>query len=114
MPFVNIAKARARRIECEENLMRISLGLHQYARDHKGTFPAKLADLYPKYINDERIFDCPSGKPVGTGLNPEYLYITGLKVSSSGKEILARDIDGNHGGKGKNVLRVDGTVEWVS
>jgi prepilin-type N-terminal cleavage/methylation domain-containing protein/prepilin-type processing-associated H-X9-DG protein len=112
-PFIRIAKSRAARIGCANNVMRVSLALHKYAKEHKGTFPARLADLYPKYIKEEKVFDCPGSKSVGTGLNPDYIYTPGLRQSSPGNTIMAQDLDTNHKGKRKNILRVDGSVEWA-
>jgi len=112
-PFVHMAKARANRINCANKLMGISLGLHSYAREHNGAFPASLGALYPNYLQDPAAFDCPASKRVGTKTEPEYRYTAGLTENSSPKEIIAEDTDGNHKKSGKNILRVDGSVEWV-
>lgn len=112
-PFVHMAKARANRINCANNLMHISLGLHGYAREHNGVFPASLGALYPDYLQDPAAFDCPASKKMGTKTEPDYKYAAGLTENSSPKEIIAEDTDGNHKKSGRNILRVDGSVEWV-
>ena len=112
-PFVNMAKARGRRIACENNLREISIGLLRYAADHKEAFPEDLGKLYPEYIRDRSVFDCPSSKKkVGTPADPDYMYNPGLKLWSSPRGVIVEDRDGSHRGNGKNVLRLDGSIEW--
>ena len=112
-PFVHMVKNRAMRINCENNLMRISLGLHEYAARNNGAFPPSLSALYPKYIRDGKIFDCPASKILGTPDKSDYDYIAGLTKSSSPTEIIVYDADGNHGKAGKNILKRNGSVEWI-
>ncbi|MCM8761079.1 MAG: DUF1559 domain-containing protein [Candidatus Omnitrophica bacterium] len=112
-PFVNMAKGRSRRLGCANNLREISLGLHKYAADHNDLFPPKLGDLYPRYVSHEKVFDCPAIKNVGTKEAPDYEYTVGLSEISSPREIIVRDKDGNHKKSGMNIVRVDGTIEWV-
>ena len=112
-PFVNMTKRRWQRIGCANNLREISLGLHAYAAGHNDAFPAKLGDLYPNYVAQEKVFDCPAIKNVGTVEAPDYEYAPELTEVSPPREIIVRDKDGNHRKTGKNVLRVDGSVEWA-
>jgi competence protein ComGC len=113
-PFVNMAKARSRRFGCANNLRKISLGLHVYAADHNDSFPSTLGELYPQYVDTENVLDCPSTKNIGTKEKPEYKYTFGLTELSPLKEVIVEDLDGNHRKNGKNVLRVDGSVEWTA
>ena len=78
MPFVHIANGRAQRVRCASNLMRLSLGLHRYALDHAEAFPPDLSSLYPDYVKDRRVFNCPSVKAVGTPEKPGNVRIAGL------------------------------------
>lgn len=112
-PFVRMAKIRANRMYCANNLRQISLCLHKYALEHGNVFPESLKDLYPNYITDQSVFDCPASKAVGTSDDPEYVYIAGLTEASSPKEIIVQDKDGSHKKQGKNTLRIDGAVEWA-
>jgi type II secretory pathway pseudopilin PulG len=113
-PFVRMARARSLKMQCAQNLRQISLALHAYAADHGDAFPARIGDLYPGYVDDRAVFDCPATKNIGTEKAPEYLYVPGLRESSDPKEAMASDLDGNHGRKaGKNVIRVGGDVEWA-
>jgi len=110
-PFIQFAKSRAAMMNCATNLRKISLGLHQYAARNNDAFPPDLEALYPDYIDDEKIFDCPASKKIGSKTKPDYIYIAGLAETSSPKDIIVRDAAGNHGRAGGNALRVNGAVE---
>ncbi len=112
-PFVHIAKVRKARIDCAGNIMKISLALHSYSAEHDGVFPPRLGDLYSNYITDEKVFDCPTTKNIGTKDKPEYIYTTGRTELSPPKEIIVQDADGNHKKSGKNIARINGSVEWL-
>ncbi len=112
-PFVQMAKDRSHEIDCANNLRKISLGLHMYAADHGEAFPPDLGALYPNYVDDEKAFDCPASKSVGTQNKPDYNYSKGLTEASSDKEIIVQDLDNNHKKNGKNILRINGSVEWT-
>ncbi|MCX5686273.1 MAG: type II secretion system protein [Candidatus Omnitrophica bacterium] len=112
-PFVNMVKVRSQRIDCANNLRKLSLGLHSYALGHKGAFPASLGELYPNYADDRNAFDCPASKTMGTKDKPDYSYKAGLTESSDPREAIAEDLDGNHRKAGRNILRLNGAVEWV-
>ena len=85
-PFVRMARNRALAIKCADHLRNISLGLHRYAADHDDNFPKGLVELYPNYIDDEKAFDCPANKKIGTPASPDYDYTPGLSESSPPKE----------------------------
>ncbi len=112
-PFVDMAKSRALRLNCAGHLRQISLGLHGYASKHGGAFPKTLADLYPDYVADPSAFDCPASKVIGTKESPDYLYAAGLTEKSFPKAMVLEDLENNHRA-GKNIVRVDGSVEWVT
>ena len=112
-PFVKMARERAIKMQCANNLREISLGLHAYAADHNDVFPAKLSDLHPNYVANNKMFDCPASKTEGTSQKPDYSYAANLRESSNPKEAIVADLDGNHKKPGKHILRIDGSVEWV-
>src|SRR3989338_6654549 len=89
-PFVRMARRRVMRINCTHNLRAISLALHNYAADNNNTFPLTLGALYPEYIKDEGVFDCPATRHRGTGLQPNYDYAAGLTETSPPKDIIVR------------------------
>lgn len=112
-PFVHMAKARAHNINCANKLRNISLGLHAYAADHDGGFPASLEALYPDYVESQNLFDCPASKTAGNPAAPDYEYVVSLTEQSPLKIVIAQDTGTNHR-NGRNVLRVDGSLEWIA
>ncbi|MDP3730760.1 MAG: prepilin-type N-terminal cleavage/methylation domain-containing protein [Candidatus Omnitrophota bacterium] len=112
-PFVNKMRERADVIKCSANVRLLSLGLHMYAANNDDAFPPDLGNLYPGYVKEEKIFDCPASKFIGTAARSDYEYIPGLSESSGLAEVIIYDRDGNHDGLGRDVVRVSGSVEWV-
>lgn len=114
MPFVRMTRTWADRVNCANNLRRLSLGLQAYAAGHSGAFPARLGELYPSYVTNLKAFDCPASKHIGAPADPDYGYTAALTKHSSGGEIVAQDKDANHGRSGRNVIRINGSVDWVA
>jgi len=112
-PLVNKMRERANIIKCSDNVRLISLALHMYAADHNETFPDNLSGLYPGYIKKVTVFVCPASPVRGTNELPGYEYIAGLTESSPGTDVIIYDKGNNHGALGRNVVRVNGSVEWV-
>lgn len=112
-PFVRMVRARSARFACADNLRELSLGLHAYAADHNDAFPQTLGELYPNYVASRKAFDCPAARGAGTPEKPEYVYKGGLTEYSSPRETLLADTDGNHGKSGRNIVRLDGSMDWV-
>ena len=112
-PFVNRMRERADVIKCSANVRLLSLALHMYAADHDDAFPPDLGSLYPGYVKEEQIFDCPASKFIGAAAGSDYEYISGLSESSMLADVIIYDRDGNHNDLGRNVVRVNGSVEWV-
>jgi prepilin-type N-terminal cleavage/methylation domain-containing protein len=110
-PIVNKMQERAHMIKCMNNARSISLALHMYAADHGEAFPKALGALYPDYIKNEKIFDCPASAVRGTKESPGYEYVAGLTESSDGSAVVLYDKEGNHSRFGRNVVRVSGLVE---
>ena len=81
-PFVNKMRERADVIKCSANVRLLSLALHMYAADHDDAFPPDLGSLYPGYVKEESVFDCPASKFIGTAAKSDYEYIPGLSESS--------------------------------
>lgn len=113
-PLVNRMRNRANMIKCSNNIRLISLALHMYAAKHDGDFPPGLKSLYPDYIKEEAAFRCPAnGHRAGGVEQPDYEYMAGLTESSPPTEVIVYDRKNNHKEKGRNILRVDGSVGWV-
>lgn len=112
-PFINKMRERADIIKCSANVRLLSLALHMYAADHDDAFPPDLGSLYPGYVKEEKVFDCPASKLIGTAAMSDYEYVSGLSESSEPAEVIIYDRAGNHNNLGRNVVRVNGSVEWV-
>lgn len=111
-PFIRYSRIKREKIECANNLREIGLAMYIYAREHDGEFPPAVKTLYEeRYLADSEIMDCRASKKTGTPDAPDYLYTGGLSVRSPALDYLVRDKADNHPG-GKNVLFVNGSVEW--
>lgn len=126
-PLIRSTRERARRHDCADNLRRIVIALHIYAVDNGGNFPEDLSALHPKYIDDVKVFICPSdvdasdiaGDGSDIDVTTSYLYSRGWNEKDPLDTILACDKndifgkDTNHRGKGGNVAYLSGEVKWV-
>ncbi len=62
VPTINLLGTKQEREEveaCKEYLRKISLALTAYKQDHDGEPPNWLHELFPKYLQDEKILICP-------------------------------------------------------
>ena len=109
-PFIKNIRSNAKMIACEENLQKISLGLKLYASEHEGRFPSGLMELSEGgYVEDERVFNCPSTAEVGDALEADYHYVTGHDISSFSNTMMVYDKSGNHKDK-RHVLYLSGEI----
>ena len=76
LPVLSRARESARRTSCASNVKQIGMGLIMYANENSEAFPSSTADamlslnlLYPNYISDQRVFNCPSDTFVTTTTN---------------------------------------------
>jgi prepilin-type processing-associated H-X9-DG protein len=133
-------RERALRSQCASNLHMIGLALIQYAEDNGGAFPAvagvvkatkdhpgfarpgdgaaSLKLLYPDYVSDTRIFQCPTTPP-GTGEFSSFAYDPRHQTTDPPNVVIVGDRGGgakknspNHDGDGQNVLFIDGHAAW--
>ena len=116
--FVRGGREMVERVTCANNLQQIAKGCMLYAIDNENKYPDKLSRLYPKYIDSTEIFHCRGDKfrdlsiPHAHDLNTNYIYVAGLKSTDDPKTILAYDKPDNHKHKKRNVLHIDGSVNW--
>ena len=108
-PSLMQARVQARRIACANNLKSIGLAMRMYSSDNKDKFPVDLETLVVKgFIREKKMLICPADK-----LRDSYIYrgatITAADIPSL---IMVYEKSSNHGG-GRNVLLLDGHVEWV-
>jgi len=114
----NVSKLRA----CMENLKLLDVALSVYLKDH-GRYPAKLADLYPKYVSNLNLFVCP-GNPRKIDSPEEIdseggyvLLLRGVTPSEADFRPLLCDRRSNHLDKvdllyGGNILFDDAVRMW--
>jgi len=142
MPALARARQEARSAACKANEHDLGLGYVLYRNDYNQTWPvqgqgatayekscANLGDLYPKYVESDRAFNCPSGQmpdAVKVGLlmtNSDYIQDDTIAGGVPMRAILGDlnddDLDGtpvaaemNHPG-GSNVLFADTSVVFV-
>lgn len=70
--FRNVFQQSQSMGRCVANLGIVAQGLKRYTADHGGQYPAKLADLYPKYVTDQAQLQCPTSAQVGMVCPYEY------------------------------------------
>lgn len=126
-PWIKATREKGRGHMCANNLRSIVVSLHAYAIDNNGKFPDDLSSLYPKYINDVKVFICPSDVDASDiahdgsdiDLTTSYLYSRGWTEKDPLGTILACDKndifgkDTNHDGEGGNVAYLSGEVRWI-
>jgi hypothetical protein len=100
---------------CVNNLKQIGIGCRMYANAHNGQFPDTIEALFPQYITDESLFRCPGRNSTSaTTGSSDYEIIPGMTEKSPAKAILIQEKStGNHTIAGRNVLHVDGSVEFI-
>jgi prepilin-type processing-associated H-X9-DG protein len=122
----------ARRATCKSNLRCLGLACHMYADDSDGEFPtaedwpSSIRLLWPAYVDNPKLFQCPSGARVAyrqfkdgavhAGCS-SYVYVPGLRADFPEHFVLAYEKLDNHRNKGTyengwNVLYADAHVEW--
>jgi prepilin-type processing-associated H-X9-DG protein len=116
-PILNGLSSKA---TCKSCLRQIGLACHMYADDSAEQFPPDLGKLFPTYVDNAKIYLCPStpefrqgAAAAQNGMASSYEYLPGRSSGLPGDFILAFDKDaGNHAGQGFNVLYCDAHVEW--
>lgn len=148
LPALSRTRESARKTQCLNNLKTIGLALIMYADESKDMFPSdtvgvpnpamwSLNLIYPGYVADRKIFNCPSDNNSGTNnagivegvaftiAQCSYGYDrTHDRIAEDGVAIAAdrpptdpilnqAENSPNHAGRGQNVTYNDGHVEFV-
>ena len=103
LPTLSKAKESARRIKCASNLRQIVLATLMYADEHDDRFPAQpddgrpvravggdghnYYDLLMPYVNDPRVWLCPSAQSSSSGLLA--FHMNGLIITTNGLRAMA-------------------------
>ena len=112
LPALMRARQEAEKARCRSNLKAVGLALHMYAADYDERFPESLKQLVDLgYLARDEALQCPTRKGRAPG-EIDYVYIKGLSLNSRPNEPIVFDRKGNHP-DGRNVLFVDGHVEWL-
>ena len=139
LPALAVARERARRAACLNNMKQVGLALHMYSGDHNGLFANTFTNL-SSYVgsNSVRLFRCPSvltPAVMPASVNAmsgttwcSYWLRQGCAESDPPNSVIACDEDGtngvppsccvlfgfggNHQDEGGYVLCIDGHVEW--
>jgi prepilin-type processing-associated H-X9-DG protein len=107
-PALLETKAKAARYACATNLKGIGMALMIYANDHNDEFPPDLETLISKAEMSAQGLVCPA-----TMLKDSYIYRgASITLDDTPWMITVYEKSGNHNG-GRNVLFLDGHVEWV-
>ncbi|MDR4508256.1 MAG: DUF1559 domain-containing protein [Candidatus Brocadiaceae bacterium] len=152
LPVLGKAKESARKTQCMSNLKQIGLALNMFANDQDEALPnagngtggdegmKSLGELFNKYyVNDKKIFRCPSDSNVTVATNLLLTAGTPTVANASFQNdrcsygydprdhTLANDpgvaiaadalgngttLSDNHNETGQNVLYLDGHVDW--
>ena len=129
LPALSRARGQARRVSCANNLRQIGMAMAMYSETYDDRQPYdergplhSLSLLYPDWIDDPKVFICPSTDeddcarfPADTsldGLPCSYGYDRETSWRSGPLTPLVADMPGNHGGDGINVLYLDAHFEF--
>ncbi len=99
------AMEKARRLKCQNNLKQIYAAIQQY-RGKEGGRPPSLQALVDKKLIAPALLKCPSAGSAGGAVGYRY------SSSAEGNQPLCCCRQPWHQ-DGRNVLKADGTVEWV-
>ncbi len=109
-PSLVKAREKAQRMVCASNLKQTGLAILMYASDHKDQLPPDLQTLISAAKLPDKCLVCPLAGDKGS-----YAYRgAGLTTKLPSQMILAHDRSANHKGQGRNVVFLDGHVEWVT
>lgn len=115
-----LGREQARRAKCKANLRGIGIACSLYQANNNDCLPPDLAALIPGHFASPGMMVCPAtghppprfegGKLIG---EVDYIYLGTEYRQPPGWIVLCYEKPANHGGKGANVLFVNGDVKWL-
>lgn len=105
-------------ISCFRNMKEIANAMQSYARDNDGLIPAKMSDLFPKYINNPKTLVCPdsrdvAGEPGAVNEWSSYACIDEATLNPRNVGMVIREKSGeNHSVAGGYCIFEDGRVTF--
>jgi len=119
MPASLRVRDEALRRKCANNLRQIYVALVSYAQDNNGAFPPDGPPgsswgnhLYPNYLDDEKVLDCPAHDFVGSADTPDYWYQSGYVLDDDPSRLLVGCYDEAHNGY-ENKVTIDGNMYFL-
>ncbi|MCC6794634.1 MAG: DUF1559 domain-containing protein [Candidatus Hydrogenedentes bacterium] len=116
LPAMSRAREAARRAECQNHIKQILLATEHWRQDHPDAQanPEKMSDLYPEYIKDSNVFECPVSQisdsdPVDDW--SAYAFNPDWSEDADAPVILEKSIT-NHLPRGRHVAYGNGRVEF--
>ncbi|MBU0634853.1 MAG: type II secretion system GspH family protein [Candidatus Omnitrophica bacterium] len=112
-PALGRSREQGRRTSCMNNLKQIGLAISMYRLDSDEAFPATLNELYTDYIDNLKVFVCPTtgNATPATPAVGDYAYTKPASNNPASTALVVADNNGNHAGGG-NILFADGHVAW--
>ncbi|GMU23508.1 MAG: hypothetical protein AMXMBFR13_35860 [Phycisphaerae bacterium] len=108
LPFLSNVRRGHGPTACGANLRAIGAACLVYAQFHAGALPPNLATLAQgttPLLKPEQLVCRQSGRP--------YVYIgAGQSNWNDPRNVIAYEPAANHGGRGANMLRLDGSSKW--
>jgi prepilin-type processing-associated H-X9-DG protein len=109
-----IARDRARRVHCMNNLRQIALATIAFRDDHTNAFPQSLLNLTNAFPYPQG-YVCKSTKHVPGNLADVTKWTDYHFISPPGSNnVLAYCPPENHKGKGGNIVYADASVQWCT
>ncbi len=112
----------ARRAACRNCLRNLSIACSVYAEDNNGHYPDTLERLYPDFVDNARVFSCPSAPSEWRDFNDgdvsqassSYVLEKGITYDMPSGVVLIYDKSTeNHSGYGRGIGYGGGRAEWV-
>jgi len=119
VPAVGKARGAATQIACRNNMQVIGQTMMLYEQNHRGELPPDLATLMSQTHMAGEMLVCPGTEAPTTQQamagKVDYIYIgRGLnRARIDSKTVVVYEPLSNHNGEGMNVLRADGSVEFL-